>query len=165
MSADVEADVEALCLACGLCCDGTLFTHVALADDERARLHARVRLRSLQDGRVVLDQPCAALRERRCAAYRDRPQGCRDYECLLVKARRENEASLAALREHVDHAHALSAALAAALPPPEPGEAGSPLVRARRLAQRNQEPALDDASREAKRALENHLRFHFGWKG
>lgn len=69
-----------LCLACGLCCDGTLYDRVAVAPEEAARLRAR-RLPILDDGH--LPQPCAA-HDGRCTVYEDRPQRCANYECDVL---------------------------------------------------------------------------------
>ena len=52
--------LEQLCLECGLCCDGTLFTHVALTDEEGKRLGLN----------GVIRQPCPQLGEGcRCRVY------------------------------------------------------------------------------------------------
>lgn len=81
---------EQLCLACGLCCDGTLFDHVRLGKGDRP-----AKLKSL--GLPVLLsrttppiarslQPCAALcADRTCRIYADRPRQCRAFECGVFK--------------------------------------------------------------------------------
>ena len=75
-------NLEQLCTNCGLCCDGTLFQIVRLqAGDAPARLLAcGLRLRRKQ-GEYFMEQPCAALQERRCTAYADRPARCRAFNC------------------------------------------------------------------------------------
>ncbi len=85
-------DLEAVCTACGLCCDGTLFTWVRVEPEELPRL-ARVRLPVVlhEDERAALGQPCVALEGTRCAVYADRPGACAAYECLLVAALRDRE--------------------------------------------------------------------------
>src|SRR5690349_19207300 len=74
--------LSTLCQRCGLCCDGTLFTHVPLQDTEAAPLQALgLPVKEREDGTRVLPQRCAALEGRRCTAYSARPEGCRRYHC------------------------------------------------------------------------------------
>jgi uncharacterized protein len=79
-----------LCLACGLCCNGVIFANLALRPSDNA-----ARLRSL--GLPVcnshsalrpphLTQPCAAFEGCRCSVYADRPEYCRQFECVLLKS-------------------------------------------------------------------------------
>lgn len=78
-------EADALCLDCGLCCDGTFYGSVVVAQDEKARL-GRVGLAVIQhDGALAMPQPCSALRGCLCNVYADRPGACAAYECLLRK--------------------------------------------------------------------------------
>jgi Fe-S-cluster containining protein len=80
------AEANALCMQCGLCCDGTFYGSVVVADDERPRLE-RVGLRIVQDGgATAMPQPCSALRGCLCAVYEERPTACAAYECVLRKS-------------------------------------------------------------------------------
>ncbi|AOS42973.1 Flagellin N-methylase [Lacunisphaera limnophila] len=77
---------EQLCLACGLCCDGTLFHHVRLEPgDDAAKLKALgLPVRTSRGATPVtrFRQPCAALcADRSCRLYADRPGQCRSFEC------------------------------------------------------------------------------------
>lgn len=147
--------MSALCLACGLCCDGNLFTQVPLLPDEVARLRGRgLRVIERADGGAALRQGCAALVDRRCAAYDERPGGCRRYVCMLLAALTADEVTLAEAQGLVARAHALLAAAAAALPP----GSEAPLQRAR-AAQRA--GALDEGARAAVEAARRHLARHF----
>ncbi len=81
---------EKLCLACGLCCDGSLFGHVRLGpEDDARRLKAAGLPVTVSRGaeRVVrFRQPCAALgADCRCAVYAERPGQCRRFECGIYK--------------------------------------------------------------------------------
>ncbi len=81
---------EKLCLACGLCCDGTLFDIVRLGpDDEVKKLKAlglSVSLSRAQPPVAFFRQPCAALcADRKCRVYADRPVQCGDFECGVFK--------------------------------------------------------------------------------
>jgi uncharacterized protein len=92
--------IEQLCLACGLCCNGVIFADLALQPSDDAE-----RLRSL--GMPVansssplrarrLAQPCAAFDGCRCRVYGDRPQYCRQFECVLLKSVKAGHTELAA---------------------------------------------------------------------
>jgi len=72
-------EVETLCLACGLCCDGSLFGRVPLAPDD-----ARTHLRVIASG-ASFEQPCSALVGGACRVYTTRPRACRAFTCKLYE--------------------------------------------------------------------------------
>lgn len=81
---------EQLCLACGLCCDGSLFGHVRLGPDDDAKklksLGLPVSVSRAQNPVARFPQPCAALcTDRTCRVYADRPVQCRTFECGVFK--------------------------------------------------------------------------------
>jgi hypothetical protein len=81
---------EQLCLACGLCCDGTLFDGVQLEPGEDMRQLQTLGLPvTLSRGRKPVarfPQPCAALcPDRTCRLYANRPRQCRIFECGVFK--------------------------------------------------------------------------------
>jgi Fe-S-cluster containining protein len=88
---------ESICLACGLCCDGTIFGDVKLVpgDDAAAlRAHGLRLLRPVSKKTVEgpganptlrFQQPCTALNGCQCRIYDSRPGHCRDFECFLLK--------------------------------------------------------------------------------
>lgn len=106
---------EKLCLACGLCCDGTLFDNVQLgAGEDAKKLKALGLLVAVTRGRAAVTyfrQPCAALcADRSCRVYAERPGQCRAFECGVYKdaqAGRIEEASALRLvkqaRRKADH--------------------------------------------------------------
>lgn len=103
--------LSTLCQHCGLCCDGTLFTHVPLRSTEVEPLRALgLPVKEREDGTPILPQPCAALNGRCCTAYAERPEGCRRYHCQLFSALSEGEVSLPEALAVVDGAHARLAA-------------------------------------------------------
>jgi len=103
--------LSTLCQRCGLCCDGTLFTHVSLQRDEAAALRQKgVEVIQRANGAPALAQRCAALDGCRCTVYAERPQGCRSYQCLLYAALAEGEVALDEALGIVDQARALVAA-------------------------------------------------------
>jgi len=81
---------EQLCLACGLCCDGSLFDNVRLGPDEDAEkvktLGLPVKRSRAKRPVAFFRQPCAALGEDcACCVYGDRPAQCRTFECGVFK--------------------------------------------------------------------------------
>ncbi len=92
---------EKLCLACGLCCDGTLFDGVQLeAGDDAKKLralglpvaHSRAKAPAAR-----FPQPCAALcADCSCRIYADRPAQCRVFECGVFKEAKAGRITLAA---------------------------------------------------------------------
>lgn len=94
------ADTDQLCLACGLCCDGTLFDGVQLElGDDARKLQALGLPVAFSRGRKPVGrfpQPCSALcADRTCRLYADRPGQCRSFECKLFKQLRDGETELA----------------------------------------------------------------------
>jgi len=117
-----------LCLACGLCCDGNLFTQVPVRSDELERVRRRGLPILERSNGHVLPQRCAALDGCRCEIYDDRPAACRGYRCMLYAAMGEGEVSLPEALEIVAQAHAKIAAAQ------DPGE-GAVMQRARQARQ------------------------------
>ncbi|MDQ8180052.1 YkgJ family cysteine cluster protein [Pelagicoccus sp. SDUM812005] len=82
---------EELCLACGMCCDGTLFDNVRLGADEDAAavkaLGLPVRFSRAKVPVAFFRQPCRALgADCTCSVYANRPAQCRSFECGVFKA-------------------------------------------------------------------------------
>lgn len=76
-----------LCLDCGLCCDGTLYSFVALKDtDLPERLVSLGMALTGGLGETVFAQPCSAYRDHCCSIYESRPSICRRYRCALLQA-------------------------------------------------------------------------------
>jgi len=81
---------EKLCLACGLCCDGTLFDNVQLGPGDDAKkvqaLGLPVLVSRARTPVTFFRQPCTALcADRTCRVYADRPGQCRTFECGVFK--------------------------------------------------------------------------------
>ncbi len=121
MATVTDAEKEDLCLHCGLCCDGSLFSFLGIQPDEVARLAPRgLQAHARPDGRLALDltRGCPGLDGKCCTLYGDRPQACRDYKCLLFMALEEGEVGLPEAKAVVDETHATLAALHASPSPP-----------------------------------------------
>jgi hypothetical protein len=94
------SDATTLCQACGLCCDGSLFSRAPLRPDEAAPPLATIV--ATVYGARYLTQPCTALGPLGCGCYAERPLACRGFECLLLTALAADEVSLADALSVVD---------------------------------------------------------------
>ena len=90
-----------LCLDCGFCCDGTMFSNVPLGADE-AVPHRAI---GACPGDTGFAQPCAALNRTACTVYEGRPKACRAFRCGALAgledgtmSRQEAEGTLAEVR-------------------------------------------------------------------
>ena len=81
---------ETLCRKCGLCCDGTLFADVLVRAAELPPIKAEIVYERRRPD-YFLQQPCAAFCQDRCQVYADRPSGCRQFECLLLKQTKQGK--------------------------------------------------------------------------
>lgn len=111
-----------LCLTCGLCCDGTLFRDVELADDAEAEVFDRAGLPPRRTGKkTCVGQPCPALgSDGRCGIYAERPVRCRQFDCALLLAVRAGRTAPDAARrvihetrQQANHVRSLLRALGA----------------------------------------------------
>lgn len=112
----MSGDLSELCLDCGLCCDGTLFRHVAISGAEReelVRLGIGVGEKRKAD---VMWLPCGKLNGKCCTIYEARPGGCRAFVCALGKRVVKKELPLGEAKAQVVEMQARIAVLAAALP-------------------------------------------------
>lgn len=88
-----------LCQACGLCCNGALFSFVDITEAEAAALHdTPVKVLANKKGKPVFGLPCSALSGSSCMIYQQRPGVCRSYFCALTRR---------VLNEHVEYRKAL----------------------------------------------------------
>jgi hypothetical protein len=109
---DTDSAASRLCVACGMCCDGTIFHHVRLQPRDSAKALAALGLklkRKRKHDHIL--QPCPAHQECRCSIYEARPERCRLFECKQIQAVAafeitEAEAS-AKIREALDRVRGL----------------------------------------------------------
>jgi hypothetical protein len=150
-----------LCQRCGLCCDGTLFTHVSLqpVEVDAARRNA-LDVVELVDGSPALRQRCTALEGRRCACYLERPDGCRRYRCRLLSALAGQELSFGEALSVVEQAHALLAALERGLAP-DTETPPSPVLQRARFADLSEDGGLSSETRACRERAEALLDRHF----
>jgi hypothetical protein len=164
-----------LCLACGLCCDGTIFDVVPVTEVESKTL-SRLGLPILvRPNGLAIPQPCEALEGYHCTVYAYRPKPCRAFRCGLLDALTADEVSLGECLEHIATTRTLLRELSealGALPPyeptrprvpgqaePDPDEAAwtGPIPGARRALRSRFDARLD----RAVTAVEKHLDTHF----
>ncbi len=106
-----ESPLSILCRGCGLCCDGSLFTHVGLEPGEVEQLHALgIPTQTRRSGTEVLPQRCCALKGRDCQIYAARPSSCAAYQCVLAESLLEDEVTLEEAQAVVKKAQRLIAA-------------------------------------------------------
>lgn len=112
-----EREGATLCLRCGLCCSGAVFTTVPLDDDE-AENARRLRLPVIADGpRTSFRLPCPHLDENACAIYDERPHVCRGFVCRTLAAYLAHDIDLPEAEARVERLRAAAARVAAQLPP------------------------------------------------
>ncbi len=142
--------LSALCLECGLCCDGTLFRQVRISADERARLVTLgIGVGTKKKGDVMW-LPCGKLNGRCCTIYDARPGGCRRFVCALGAKLERGEVSFDDAMLHVRDIQARLEVLRAALRV----EPGALVLRAARDAIDGVAPVAD-AVREAFKRVED----------
>lgn len=108
--------LSALCLRCGLCCDGTLFRHVEISTAERERLIELGLPVAKNRKRDVMQLPCGRLDGMCCTIYEQRPGGCARFVCALGRKLVAKEVTPEAAQAVVDDMHARLAALSAQFP-------------------------------------------------
>ena len=105
------SQLSGLCRACGLCCDGSLFSHVGLEPAEVTELSSLgIPIKTLPSGARVLPQRCAKLEGRDCQIYPNRPSSCAEYKCELATSLLEERVSLPEAQAVVKKAQRLIAA-------------------------------------------------------
>ena len=123
--------VSALCVACGLCCEGSLFLYLRLSEAEAAQMAARGAQVFRRKRLTAMRLGCPMLEGARCTMYETRPSGCRAYYCELALEVRDGRVGLDEALQRVREARALIVPVEAGLPPPVEGERENPLQRAR----------------------------------
>lgn len=76
-----------VCVACNLCCDGSLFNRVAVKPEEKERLQEKGRFYTKSNGEIRMRLGCHYLADNgQCECYKQRPRKCRTYQCELLKS-------------------------------------------------------------------------------
>lgn len=89
-----------ICTACGMCCDGTLFSYVPIAaDDDLTPLREKHAVFESREQGDSFRQPCSALESRCCTIYAVRPSACRAYRCKLLEKVEAGETDVGTARD------------------------------------------------------------------
>lgn len=155
----VETLKSQLCMTCGMCCDGNLFSFVALSTAEATALKAEGLAVVDHEGRLKLAQRCGALDGCHCRVYEKRPFVCRRFDCLLARSLTEKELRLEEALAIVAGAKRRLGELEALLPRARAGEPSGPMRRAAMLSQSG--VTVPDPARAAWDEAEAFLRRHF----
>lgn len=139
-----------LCLACGLCCDGTLFRHVEISAPERERLVALGIGVGIKRKHDVMFLPCGKLEGRCCTIYADRPGGCQRFVCALGRRLERKEVTFEAAMDVVRDMQARLKVLGDELAVPT----GEPVLRTARAAIDSTVQSVNETQLEAFRRVE-----------
>lgn len=93
-----------MCIGCGLCCDGTVLSHLAVSDEsDLGRPLAALGVTVLvQADPPVFELPCPAFDGSCCSIYElHRPRACARFECDLSRAVAAGELDAATARDLV----------------------------------------------------------------
>ena len=108
-------DSTNICLACGICCDGTLIGFVEVSAIELERLKG-VKKVETKDGHGFFLQPCDKYCNG-CTIYSQRPKHCDSFNCKLLKSVQEKKLHFDVAVKIVDDAksktHAIEKKIAA----------------------------------------------------
>jgi len=87
--ADQEQEI---CVSCGICCGGAMFSHVELHDDDIASKYVVLDL-SIKDDKFQFNLPCNAFSQTSgCQIYEyRRPDMCHKFYCRLMKKFKKNK--------------------------------------------------------------------------
>ena len=113
----MSSDGQTLCLACGLCCDGTLLNHAGL-ESWRGRELKKEGFRVFwrhEARQWAFWLPCSHHRDGRCARFEDRPPICGIYRCKLLKRVESADTSVKKALVIVDRAKEMVAEISAGL--------------------------------------------------
>jgi hypothetical protein len=150
MAAAASTEGSALCLACGLCCEGVLHTH-ALATPPDTRRLRKLRLAVEPFGNHAgFRLPCPLYLDHRCSVYPPRLHACQSYRCDVLSELLAGHLTLAAGLALVAGARELLA---------DPALLAEQPFEAARLAEAQAAPT---ARQLAVDRLEHYLQRHFG---
>ena len=95
-------DSTNICLACGLCCDGTLIGFVQVSHDELPAIKELMAVEEASSDGVFI-QPCSKYCDG-CTIYSQRPKQCASYDCELLKSFQQKELDYTSAIEIIEEA-------------------------------------------------------------
>lgn len=109
---------SSLCLGCGLCCEGVLYSRALIQPDEIESVRALGLTVETLRGRHDFLQPCPLCQDHRCLIYTaTRPSICSAYQCALLKKYAAGELTYEQGAQIIQRARELYADVIAQLPP------------------------------------------------
>jgi uncharacterized protein len=102
-------DSNNICLACGLCCDGTVLGFVQLEREEVPALKGLLDIEN-DEGEGVFLQPCSQFCDG-CSIYSQRPKQCASFKCGLLKSVEQKSVSFDRAVEVTDEVKLLKTAI------------------------------------------------------
>jgi len=116
---ETSANLSEVCLSCGLCCTGAIFSHAKLSDADKQILGEAGAIP--KDGTYTGDRlhlPCTFLSGTACTIYeRGRPEICGEYLCKLVREVENGKTTLDEAKQITAQARQLLDDTNQALPP------------------------------------------------
>jgi hypothetical protein len=103
---EIQATISAICVHCGLCCDGTLFRHASLKDDDDLQLARTLGLsiNEQKDDKQNFRQPCHHFNGC-CTIYtQPRPKVCGPYYCHPMRLLKKGDLSQTEATELIQRA-------------------------------------------------------------
>jgi uncharacterized protein len=108
-----------LCLACGLCCDGSLFERAVLKPGEETQAEKLgLVMISHDSSKPAFAQPCPAFKNENCSVYLQRPNVCKGFKCGLLLKYENGLLGLPEALENVGRVRAMQVELGRLLPNP-----------------------------------------------
>lgn len=82
---------DSICVGCGMCCDGTLFSRASVtSNDDPALLATLGFVTKADETDQWFIQPCQAFGGGHCQVYDQRPHTCRRFRCALLVEHEDN---------------------------------------------------------------------------
>jgi hypothetical protein len=109
---------NALCISCGMCCDGTLYQSAYMENEQDRSLARSLGMEEMhaEGGRLRFRQPCPNFKTC-CTVYdSQKPSVCGNFRCELLKKLDKNQISLDEALMKVQQGRALQAAVHKAWP-------------------------------------------------
>jgi Fe-S-cluster containining protein len=116
MAEDPKTIGSSLCLSCGLCCSGAIYSWAPLQDDEPETYSSKVKVVEV-DGELRMELGCPCLDGARCGIYHEgRPTVCGEYKCSLLRRTEHGSIELEAAKATVARARELATEVRGMLP-------------------------------------------------